>query len=215
MLAHFKFRNMKQKASQTCDAYMSQLRLALPECKYQNDSDELLKDQFIFSIYDKEIQDHLLCEIKETDNSVRSLYEARKIESKLAQRKLLGIVTPTAVSVEAIKKRQRKYLILILKLITQIANFVVIHLTKVSALPLGKFAMHVVVRTTLNLSGRISQEGPVTQGKGQMESEKIDAHTECNVHKIHEDECHEHRSVEDLNEQVQSLFLLHRNFHKN
>ena len=70
---------MKQKASQTCDAYMSELRLALPECKYRNDSDELLKDQFIFSIYDKEIQDHLLGEIKETDNSVRALYEARKI----------------------------------------------------------------------------------------------------------------------------------------
>ena len=34
-LAHFKFRNMKQKASQTCDSYMSQLRLALPECKYK------------------------------------------------------------------------------------------------------------------------------------------------------------------------------------
>ena len=57
---------MKQKASQTCDAYMSELRLALPECKYQNDSDQLLKDQFIFGIYDKEIQDHLLGEIKET-----------------------------------------------------------------------------------------------------------------------------------------------------
>ena len=90
-LAHFKFRNMKQKASQTCDAYMSELRLALPECKYQNDSDELLKDQFIFGIYDKEIQDHLLGEIKETDNSVRSLYEARKIESKLAQRNYSGL----------------------------------------------------------------------------------------------------------------------------
>ena len=103
-LAHFKFRNMKQKASQMCDAYMSELRLALPECKYRNDSDELLKDQFIFGIYDKEIQDHLLGEIKETDNSVKALYEARKIESKLAQRKLLGIVTPTALSVEAIKR---------------------------------------------------------------------------------------------------------------
>ena len=31
-LAHFKFRNMKQKASQACDSYMSELRLALPEC---------------------------------------------------------------------------------------------------------------------------------------------------------------------------------------
>ena len=64
---------MKQKASQTCDAYMLELRLALPDCKYQNDADELLKDQFIFGIYNKEIQDHLLGEIKETDNSVRLL----------------------------------------------------------------------------------------------------------------------------------------------
>ena len=85
-LARFKFRNMKQRASQTCNSYMSELRLALPECKYRNDADELLKDQFIFGIDNKEIQDHLLGEVKETDNSVRALYEARKIESKLAQR---------------------------------------------------------------------------------------------------------------------------------
>ena len=77
-LARFKFQNMKQKASQTCDSYMSELRLALPECKYRNDTDELLKDQFIFGIYNKEIQDHLLGKINETDNSVKHLYEARK-----------------------------------------------------------------------------------------------------------------------------------------
>ena len=59
-LAKFKFRNLKQKGSQTCDGYISELRLALPECKYRNDTDELLKDQFIFSIDNKEIQDHLL-----------------------------------------------------------------------------------------------------------------------------------------------------------
>ena len=75
-----------------CDAYMSELRLALPECKYKNDANELLKDQFIFGIYNKEIQDHLLGEIKETDNSVRALYETSKIELKLAQRQMLGIV---------------------------------------------------------------------------------------------------------------------------
>ena len=65
--SHFKFRNMKQKLSQNCNSYMSELRLALPECKYRNDSDELLKDQFIFGIHNKEIQDHLLGEIKESD----------------------------------------------------------------------------------------------------------------------------------------------------
>ena len=69
---------MKQKASQTCNSYMSELRLALPGCKYRNDADELLKDQFSFGIYNKEIKDHLLGEIKETDNSVKCLYEARK-----------------------------------------------------------------------------------------------------------------------------------------
>ena len=103
-LSRFKFRNMKQTSAQTCDSYMSQLRLSLPECKYRNDSDELLKDQFIFGLYNKEIQDHLLGEISETDNSVKALYEARKIESKLAQRKMLGIVTPAALSIEAIHR---------------------------------------------------------------------------------------------------------------
>ena len=75
---------MKQKGSQSCDAYMSELGLALPECKYRNDTNELLKDQFIFGMENKEFQDHLLGEIKETDKSVRApLYEARKIELKL------------------------------------------------------------------------------------------------------------------------------------
>ena len=81
---------------------MSELRLALPECKYRNDTGELLKDQFIFGMENKEIQGHLLGEIEETDNSVRALYEARKIKSKLAQRQMLGIVNPsTLVSKEA------------------------------------------------------------------------------------------------------------------
>ena len=103
-LSRFKFRNMKQSPSQNCDSYMSGLRLALPECRYRNDADELLKDQFIFGIHNKEIQDHLLGEIKETDNSVRALYEARKIESKLAQRKMLGIANPSLVSVDELKR---------------------------------------------------------------------------------------------------------------
>ena len=72
-LAQFKLRNMKQNMNQSCDAYMSQLRLALPECKYKHDSDELLKDQFVFGLHNKEIQDHLLGELSETDNSVLCL----------------------------------------------------------------------------------------------------------------------------------------------
>ena len=103
-MAHFKFRHVKQKSSQSCDHYMSQLKLALPEYKYKHDSDELLKDQFIFGIENKEIQDNLLGEISETNNSVGSLYKARKIECKLAQRKQLGIVSPAnLVSINAVK----------------------------------------------------------------------------------------------------------------
>ena len=113
-LARFKFRSMKQAQSQSVDAYMSKFRLALPECKYRNDADELLKDQFVFGIYNKEIQDHLLGEISESDSSVKALYEARKIESKFEQRKLLGIVTPNALmNIDAIKaqkfSREGKY----------------------------------------------------------------------------------------------------------
>ena len=85
---------MKQSASQNCDNYMSGLRLALPECKYRNDADELLKDQFIFGIYNKEIQDHLLGKIKETDNSVRALYEAREDRIKAGSEKDVGYGQP-------------------------------------------------------------------------------------------------------------------------
>ena len=53
-------------------------------------------------------------------------------------------------------------------------------MTKVSALPLEKFAMYAVVKTTLSLNVKVGQEGPmdlsqsVTQEKGQMEPRKID-----------------------------------------
>ena len=42
--------------------------------------DELLKDQFIFGLAFKEIQDHLLGKIKAEDPSENCLLEARKIE---------------------------------------------------------------------------------------------------------------------------------------
>ena len=67
----------------------------------------------MFGVYDKEIQDHLLGEISESDNSVKALYEARKIESKHEQCKLLGIVNPSSLtSIDAIKQkfsREGKY----------------------------------------------------------------------------------------------------------
>ena len=67
-----------------------------------------LKDQFLFGVH-KEIQDHLLGEISKTDNSVKALYEARKIESKHEQHNLLGIVNPSSLtSIDAIKQKFSK-----------------------------------------------------------------------------------------------------------
>ena len=76
-LSRFKFRGLKQHQSQSCDAYMTELCLNIVECKYTNTvQDELLKDQFIFGICVKEVQDHLLGEITPEDNSDKCLLEA-------------------------------------------------------------------------------------------------------------------------------------------
>ena len=101
-LSCFKFRGLKQKSTQSCDSYMSKLRLSIVECRYPEIvQDELLKDQFIFGLMIKEIQDHLLGEILPEDTSEKCLLESRKIESKIEQRKLLGI--KAAVSYDSIQ----------------------------------------------------------------------------------------------------------------
>ena len=101
-LSHFKFRGLKQKATQSCDSYMSELRLAIVECRYPDIvQDELLKDQFIFGLVIKEIQDHLLGEIVAEDSSEKCLLESRKVELKIEQRKLLGI--KAAISYDSIQ----------------------------------------------------------------------------------------------------------------
>ena len=98
---------MKQKQGQSCDTYMSDLRLAIVECRYPEIvHDELLKDQYIFGLAIKEIQDHLLGEIKAEDSSEKCLLESRKIESKIEQRKLLGI--KTAMTYDAIYRGRDK-----------------------------------------------------------------------------------------------------------
>ena len=200
ILAIFKFRNLKQRSSQTCNSYMSELRLALPECRYRNDADELLKDQFIFGVDNKEIQDHLLGEIKETDNSVRALYEARKIKSRLAQRKILGIINPGLVSVDALSKSTRK--------ISDCSFYGCTH---------GKGKCPAFGKECHRCSGKNHFEKICRSSKGSSKSEsKCDSRRpgrangngngkclhKCRVHQVNE--CHD--DMEDLNEQVQSLF---------
>ena len=106
-LSRFKFRGLKQKSTQSCDSYMSELRLAIVECRYPDIvQDELLKDQFIFGLVVKEIQDHLLGEIVAEDTSEKCLLESRKIELKIEQRKLLGI--KAAVSYDSIQTNRSR-----------------------------------------------------------------------------------------------------------
>ena len=178
---------------------MSELRLALPECKYRNDADELLKDQFIFGIYNKEIQDHLLGEIKETDNSVRALYEARKIESKLAQRKMVGIANPGLVSVDEIRSAKFKGKS---------------HYTdcKFCGHSHNKGECPAFSKTCNNCGGKNHFESKCRSKRGSSKSDsKHDSRkrpngarkNKCCVHETNEDE---DSSMEDLNEQVQSLF---------
>ena len=64
---------------------MAELHLNIVECKCPNTvQDKLLKDQFIFGVCIKEVQDHLLGEITPWDDtSEKCLLEARKIESKI------------------------------------------------------------------------------------------------------------------------------------
>ena len=101
-LSRFKFRGLKQKQAQSCDSYMSELRLAIVECRYpENVQDELLKDQYIFSLCIKEIQDHLLGEIVAKDTPEKCLLESCKVESKIEQRKLLGI--KAAISYDSVQ----------------------------------------------------------------------------------------------------------------
>ena len=195
-LSHFKFRNMKQGASQNRDSYMSGLRLALPECRYKDDADELLKDQFIFGIYNKEIQDHLLGEIKETDNSVRALYEARKIESKLAQRKMLGIANPNLVSVDELKRS---------------TSYRGKDASKIDCRFCGRYHKKgdcPAFGKECHKCGRKNHFSNMCKSESKRDSRKPRQATgkcthKCKVHEVNE-ECHD--DMGNLNEQVQSLF---------
>ena len=200
-LAHFKFRNMTQKSSQMCDSYLSQLWLGLPECRYRNDADELFKDQFIFGIHNKEIQDHLLGKIKETDNSVRALYEARKIESKLAQRQMLGIVNPGLVSVDALSRSNK-----------QVCDCDKCGRSygKRECAAYGKDCYKCGGKNHFGNMCRFSKESK-TKSESKHDSRRLGqakgkfSKCKCNVHEINEiNECHD--DMNDLTEQVQSLF---------
>ena len=88
IIATFHLISMCQKQNQSIDNYLTDLRLAIPECNYNKHAvDDLLKDQFISGIGGKEIQDSLLSKISLDDMIGKCLLEARKVESQIEHRK--------------------------------------------------------------------------------------------------------------------------------
>ena len=88
----FKLKSLKQKQGATVDAYMEELKQLIHECGYdENTQNILLKDQFIFGVTVHEIQEHLLNKISDDHDLNQCLVKAKKIESCVAQRKLLGL----------------------------------------------------------------------------------------------------------------------------
>ena len=68
---------------------MAELKVLIMECGCEeNMQNILLKDQFIFSVTVREIQEHLPNEIGDDHDLNQCLTEACKIESRIAQRKL-------------------------------------------------------------------------------------------------------------------------------
>ena len=91
-MSRFKSKSLKQKQGATIDSYMAELKVLITECSYEeNMQNILLKDQFIFGITVREIQEHLLNNIEDEHDLSNCLQEARKIESHIAQCKLLSL----------------------------------------------------------------------------------------------------------------------------
>ena len=66
-MSRFKFKSLKQKQGNTVDAYMVELKVLIKECGYEeNMQNILLKDQFIFGVTIREIQEHLLNDMQMT-----------------------------------------------------------------------------------------------------------------------------------------------------
>ena len=88
---------------------MAELKVLIKECGYdQNMQNILLKDQFIFSVTIREIQEHLLNEIGDDHDLNQCLIEACKIESHIAQRKLLGLKSIQYDSIGNQRSRPKK-----------------------------------------------------------------------------------------------------------
>ena len=140
---------------------MAELKVLIRECGYEENMENiLLKDQFIFGVTVKEIQEHLLNNIEDEHDLNNCLQEARKIESHIAQRKQLGLKSVLYDSIGNQKNRDRstknqnlrtdlspdsnpvEVLLKTVSIVAQVTNID-------NAQPVGKIVRHVVKRTIM------------------------------------------------------------------
>ena len=108
-MSRFKFKSLKQKQGATIDAYMAELKVLIKQCGYnQNMQNILLKDQFIFGVTVREIQEHLLNDIEDDHDLNHCLQEACKIELHIAKRKPLGLKSVHYDSIGNQRSRSKK-----------------------------------------------------------------------------------------------------------
>ena len=91
--------------------YLAELIVLIRECSYAEGlQDVSQKDQLIFGITAREIQEHLLNETEDDHDLAHCLQEARKIKSHIAQCKLLGLksVQYDAVVEHSRSKKKKK-----------------------------------------------------------------------------------------------------------
>ena len=184
MMSRFKFKSLKQKQGATVDAHIAELKVLIKECGYEeNMQNILLKDQFIFGVTIREIQEHLLNEIGDDHDLNQCLMEARKIESRIAQRKLLGLMFLFSMIVLVTKEAglrknsnpKTKGLSPDLSLELEIASIVIPIISIENALHMAKLAKVVVGKIILLKSaGQKARAGAiqVREAKSNLNTER-------------------------------------------
>ena len=79
-MSQFKFKSLKQKQGANVDSYMAELKVLIRECGYQeNMQNILLKDQFIFGVTVREIQEHQEMKLVMTTISINAFKKQGKL----------------------------------------------------------------------------------------------------------------------------------------
>ena len=164
-MSRFKFKGLNQKQGATVDAYISPHQRVWLQPKYAEYS---VKGSIHFV---HKIQEHLLNNIKDEHNLNHCLQEACKIESCIAQRKLLGLKSVQYDAIGELEGLRRKNSNLKIKglnlghsWVLGTANIVVPITNIGSVLHLGKHVKVVARKITLQKSANLGKARLMAQG---------------------------------------------------